>query len=226
MTRADMIPGTVQAKDESSGMNDLPLSPIWDISLSIRICRPSHVPQSSRHAIKRNNTRICGRNRSTLPTPSTTPFTSSDCNAPSVIRDATQSPARRFKAFDEGGGGLGQRKDRLKQEQHHKSEYRRSPQTMREHPIQYIAHVASAGRPTHKRPASLPRPTRNARSPPSPESPGLVERALPGCDHLPQQLAAYARQSGRSQVPAGVQQQSFHEIAGKPGMTVAATTGL
>ncbi len=36
MTRAAMMPGTAQATDDSIGMNDLPLRPQRDISLSIR----------------------------------------------------------------------------------------------------------------------------------------------------------------------------------------------
>ena len=36
MTRADMMPGTAQATDDSSGMNDLPFSPARAISRSMR----------------------------------------------------------------------------------------------------------------------------------------------------------------------------------------------
>ena len=36
ITRAAMIPGTAQATDDKSGMNDLPFSPQRDISLSMR----------------------------------------------------------------------------------------------------------------------------------------------------------------------------------------------
>ena len=36
ITRAAMMPGMAQANDDSSGMNDLPLSPTRAISLSIR----------------------------------------------------------------------------------------------------------------------------------------------------------------------------------------------
>ena len=36
MTRVAMMPGTAQATDESSGMNDLPLSPQRDITRSMR----------------------------------------------------------------------------------------------------------------------------------------------------------------------------------------------
>ena len=89
-----MMPGIAHATDDSSGMNDLPLSPHRLIRRSIRNAARAMYPQSSSTARNANRIRICGRNLITPPTPVTMPSFSSARNGPGLIRASTLSPIR------------------------------------------------------------------------------------------------------------------------------------
>ena len=82
MVRAARMPGTAQAKLDSSGMNERPERPTLPISRSSRNAARGRYPESSSTRMNAKSSTICGRNTSTLPAPARTPSTRRLSNGP------------------------------------------------------------------------------------------------------------------------------------------------
>ncbi len=84
--RVAMIAGTLHPKPITSGMNDLPCSPIICIILSITNAALAMYPVSSMKLMPIKRIRMFGRNTITPPTPPIMPSMISDLRGPGGIR--------------------------------------------------------------------------------------------------------------------------------------------
>ena len=96
IVRVAIIPGTAQAKLLSKGTNAFPCNPTARIRRSIRKAARAMYPLSSRMEIKRNSSRICGRNASTPPTPAIIPSARRSVKMPAgrLVRAAWSRPLK------------------------------------------------------------------------------------------------------------------------------------
>ena len=89
--RAPITAGTLQPKPSNRGMNDFPCKPTARMTRSMTNAARAIYPVSSSSAMPKNNSKMLGKNVSTLPTPPMIPSTNSDLNSPSARFADTKS---------------------------------------------------------------------------------------------------------------------------------------